>query len=77
MDNRYNELRSLSKGDGGRGGLNLTIIKNINVELPTLEEQKLISTYFNSIDSKIQTVHKQIEDLKIYKTALLQQMFCY
>ncbi len=31
LDFRYEELRGLSTGDGGRGGLNLQIIKSINI----------------------------------------------
>jgi type I restriction enzyme S subunit len=31
LDTRYEELRSMSTGDGGRGGLNLRIIRSIEV----------------------------------------------
>ena len=34
LDHRYDELRQLSTGDGGRGGLNLKIIRSIVVSLP-------------------------------------------
>ena len=34
LDSRYDELRSLSSGGEGRGGLNLTLIKNINIPFP-------------------------------------------
>ena len=32
LDNRYEELRSLSTGNSGRGGLNLTIIRDVLVQ---------------------------------------------
>ena len=40
LDFRYSELRRLSVGDGGRGGLNLRIIGNLSIKLPPIEEQK-------------------------------------
>lgn len=43
LDNRYDELRTISTGDGGRGGLNLTLIKKLTVNLPSLPEQKVIA----------------------------------
>jgi type I restriction enzyme, S subunit len=75
LDNRYNELRSLSKGDGGRGGLNLQIIKAMVIKLPCLEEQKKISSFLQQIDLKIKYVETQIEQTKQYKKGLLQNMF--
>ena len=36
LDNRYEELRSLSTGSSGRGGLNLNILKNISSLFPIL-----------------------------------------
>ena len=36
---RYNEIREMSSGDGGRGGLNLRIIGSIKVELPPMQIQ--------------------------------------
>src|SRR5262249_7755819 len=39
LDARYDELRALSTGEGGRGGLNLKIIKSIALPFPKTEEQ--------------------------------------
>ncbi len=75
LDNRYNELRSLSKGDGGRGGLNLQIIKAMNIKLPCLEEQKKISKFLQQVDLKIKYVETQSEQTIQYKKGLLQKMF--
>jgi type I restriction enzyme S subunit len=75
LDNRYNELRSLSKGDGGRGGLNLQIIKAMDIKLPCLDEQKKIASFLQQIDLKIKYVETQIEQTKQYKKGLLQNMF--
>ena len=43
IDSRYEEIRKMSTGDGGRGGLNLSIIKNIKIPLAPLPEQKKIA----------------------------------
>ena len=53
LDFRYDELRQLSTGDGGRGGLNLNIINSIKILLPSLPEQKAIAHILNGMDSII------------------------
>ena len=75
LDMRYQELRALSTGDGGRGGLNLQIIKGVEIHLPCLEEQTKIANFLSSIDQKIEVVAQQIEQAKQWKKGLLQQMF--
>ena len=60
LDLRYNEIRDLSDGGGGRGGLNLKLIKSIEVPLPRLEEQKAIAEALSEIDELIEkTDHEQ------------------
>lgn len=75
IDQRYFELRGLSTGDGGRGGLNLQIIKSFKVPLPSVKEQQKIATYISSIDTKIESVTHQITQTQTFKKGLLQQMF--
>ncbi|MBT8589626.1 hypothetical protein G6692_03645 [Polynucleobacter paneuropaeus] len=75
LEARYDELRSLSAGDGGRGGLNLQIIKSMEISLPCLEEQAKIASFLTAIDDKITNVKTQLEATKQYKQGLLQQMF--
>ncbi len=75
LDFRYDELRSLSKGDGGRGGLNLNIIRSIKIELPSLSEQTKIAEFLSSLDTKIQATQQQIEQVEVWKKGLLQKMF--
>ncbi len=75
LDSKYEELRKLSTGDGGRGGLNLRIIKNIILNLPSVEEQKIISTYLSVQDENISMVGKILDASQKYKKGLLQQMF--
>jgi restriction endonuclease S subunit len=75
LDSRYDELRSLSTGDGGRGGLNLQIIKSMEINLPCLEEQVKISNFLKVFDEKLFKTKSQLEFTKKYKQGLLQQMF--
>lgn len=75
IDNKYLELRNLSAGDGGRGGLNKQILLDFEVNLPSLDEQKATASFFENLDSLIQSSTKKIESLKQVKAAGLQSMF--
>ena len=66
IENMYVELRELSSGDGGRGGLNKTLIKNINIRLPReIKEQQAIASVLTAMD-------EEIESLKIEKEKMIQ-----
>ncbi len=75
LDNRYDELRSLSAGGEGRGGLNLQIIKSLSVPFPNLKEQQKIADCLTSIDELITAQTRKLDALKTHKKGLMQQLF--
>ena len=75
LEIRYDELRSISSGDGSRGGLNKQLIGNIIIPRPSLEEQIKIGEFFKDFNNLI-TLHKRkIDMLKKLKSACLSEMF--
>ena len=71
---RYEELRELSSGDGGRGGLNLTIIKNFPCAFPKLQEQNRIAEALSDVDSMISSLEKLIAKKKAVKQGAMQEL---
>ncbi len=72
---RYDELRMISSGDGTRGGLNKQIVSNVVIPYTSIEEQKIIGTFFNNLDHLITLHQRKLELLKDTKKSLLQKMF--
>ncbi len=75
INSMYDQLRALSTGEGGRGGLNLQIIKSIEVRLPSLDEQQNIADCLSSLDELITAQAEKIEALKTHKKGLMQGLF--
>ena len=63
-----------STGDG-RQNLNLKEFNTASIQLPSLAEQTKIANFLSAIDQKIEVVAQQIEQAKVWKKGLLQQMF--
>ena len=60
---------------GTQGNLNSKIVQNIEIKLPSLEEQIYYSNLFNKLDNKIGVAEKEIDKIKEFKKGLLQRMF--
>lgn len=74
LDARYDELRGESAGDGGRGGLNLTIINNLDVLMPPIEEQKAISGVLSDADDEITALERRLESARAIKQGMMQEL---
>lgn len=74
LDTRYDELRGESAGDGGRGGLNLTIIKNLELELPELEEQREIAAVLSDADDELVALERRLELARAIKQGMMQEL---
>lgn len=74
LRSRYEELRELSSGDGGRGGLNLTIIKNFSCAFPKLQEQNRIAEALSDVDELISSLEKLIAKKKAVKQGTMQEL---
>lgn len=74
LSNRYQELREMSSGEGGRGGLNLTIINNIVIPMPSLPEQEAIASALSDVDELITNLEKLIEKKKNIKHGVMQEL---
>lgn len=60
---------------GGVPSLSKSNIEKIEVAIPSIEEQKIISNIFKSLDEIIDTSKKEVEKLKTYKVGLTQKIF--
>ncbi len=74
LDNRYEELRSLSTGDGGRGGLNLTIIRKLHLAFPPKEEQTAIAAILTDMDKDIQALQQRLDKTRQLKQGMMQEL---
>ncbi|MGO2276991.1 restriction endonuclease subunit S [Vibrio casei] len=68
------EIASLSQGSSVIH-LYSTHLKSLKVEIPCEAEQQKIAQFLQSLDKKINAVNEQIEQTKLFKKGLLQQMF--
>lgn len=75
LEYRYEELRNLSAGDGGRGGLNLKLLKNLKMEVPSVKEQEKISYFLLMLDTKIEKEKEKLMILEEQKRGFMQGMF--
>lgn len=75
LESKYEYLRALSSSDGGRGGLNLKLIRSIPIQVPSIKEQENISNFINEIDKKILLLEQKHKLYDNFKKYLMQQIF--
>jgi type I restriction enzyme, S subunit len=74
LDARYDELRELSAGDGGRGGLNLTIIRSLIVPFPSVAEQNAIASILTNMDTEIAALEARRVKTRTLKQGMMQEL---
>lgn len=75
LENRYEELRRISSGDGSRGGLNKKLVGDVTIPCPTLLEQNAIGTLFRVLNELITLHQRKLEQQKKLKAFFLKNMF--
>lgn len=75
LENRYEELRRISSGDGSRGGLNKKLVGDVTIPCPTLLEQNAMGTLFRVLDDLITLHQRKIDQLQAMKKFMLQNLF--
>jgi len=75
LENRYEEIRRMSSGDGSRGGLNKQIVGEIEIPYTSKEEQAKIGAYFSKLDYLITLHQRELEKLQNIKKSMLEKMF--
>lgn len=74
LDSRYEELRELSSGSGGRGGLNLSIIKSLVVPFPKSQEQTAIASVLSDMDAEIAALEGKLAKARAIKQGMMQEL---
>ena len=75
MDQQYEELRLLSAGDGGRGGLTKGQIENFFVTIPpTNVEQHAISIVLSDMDTEIMALEAKRSKFEQIKQGMMQEL---
>ena len=74
LDSRYDELRELSSGSGGRGGLNLLLIKTLRLPMPKTDEQAEISATLSDIDCELRYLESKLSRFREIKQGMMQQL---
>lgn len=75
MDSQYQNLRNISSGEGGRGGLSKTLLLNFEIAKPiNISEQKRIAETLIDIDSLIQEVNALLEKKQAIFQGSMQEL---
>ncbi|MDY3207196.1 restriction endonuclease subunit S [Clostridium baratii] len=69
----HKDIREYINGTS-RAKLNKSDMLDIKIDIPCIEEQTKIANFLSNIDNIIEEEKKKLEDLKLWKKGLLQQM---
>lgn len=71
----FKKYAILQKQGGSRTYMYFKKLENLNINLPSIEEQQKIAAYLSGINAKIEGVNNQLTQTQTFKKGLLQQMF--
>lgn len=75
MDTKYQELRDLSDGGGGRGGLTKKLIEEFWVTIPTeVSEQTAIAEILTDMDAEIEELEKELHKTRGVKQGMMSEL---
>lgn len=75
MDSQYQNLRTISSGDGGRGGLSKTLLLNFEVVKPNdIGEQKLVAEALNDTDKLVCELNTMIGKKRAIMQGAMQEL---
>ncbi|HHQ7707978.1 TPA: restriction endonuclease subunit S [Streptococcus pyogenes] len=60
---------------GGQGNLSGSIVKGLELYLPSLPEQEAIGNFFQTLDQQIAQSEEKLTELKALKQTLLNRLF--
>jgi len=72
---QYEELRNVSNGAEGRGGLNLKIIGNFPIMIPPIEHQIKFASIVKQVDKLKFEVQKSLNETQMLFDSLMQEYF--
>lgn len=75
LKSRYYELRSISDSASTRGSISTKMLKELNILVPKIDEQKKISNILFSLDKKIEVNNKIIANLEEQALAIFKSWF--
>jgi type I restriction enzyme, S subunit len=70
----HKDIRQYINGTS-RAKLNKSDMLDIKIDIPCIEEQTKIANFLSNVDNIIEEEKKKLEDLRLWKKGLLQQMF--
>ena len=71
---RLADIESVLVG-GGRAKLNADIMMNLDIAIPSFNEQEQIGAYFSNLDNLITLHQRELEKLQNIKKSMLEKMF--
>lgn len=75
MDGQYQKLRTISSGDGGRGGLSKSLLLNFEIVKPNnVDEQKQVAEALSDVDKLIRELDTLIEKKRSIMQGTMQEL---